>query len=288
MIADPDFDLSIGVTAQIEAPEDGSRISDSAAENDLANELLRSTAPDAEREMYHGLLEFPRLSGTQTEGQSIAGTLGAHLWMGADALEQKVKACRSPSILHFATHGYFLPEELDVAQTGAESKTLSQRFAIGRISAAGNPLLRSGLALAGANTWLEGGMLPAEAQDGLLTAEDVTGLDLLGTELVVLSACETGLGDIRVGEGVLGLRRAFVLAGARTLVMSLWKVTDEQTADLMKEFYRRLLAGEHRFEALRGAQLAIRNIYPDPAYWGAFICQGDFSPLFRTIATWPN
>ena len=140
-------------------------------------------------------------------------------------------------------------------------------------------MLRSGLALAGANTWLKAGHPPEEAEDGLLTAEDVTGLDLLATELVVLSACETGLGQVHVGEGVFGLRRAFVLAGARTLVMSLWKVPDEPTRELMEDFYGRLLAGEGRAEALRQAQLAMKAKYPDPFYWGAFICQGDPSPL---------
>ena len=89
-------------------------------------------------------------------------------------------------------------------------------------------MLRSGLAMAGADTWLRAGNPPEVAEDGLLTAEDVTGLDMVATELVVLSACETGLGQIHVGEGVFGLRRAFVLAGTKTLVMSLWKVPDER------------------------------------------------------------
>jgi CHAT domain-containing protein len=121
--------------------------------------------------------------------------------------------------------------------------------------------------------------LPPEAEDGLLTAEDVTGLDLLDTELVVLSACETGLGEVRTGEGVFGLRRAFIVAGARTLVMSLWKVPDEQTRELMIDFYRRVLHGQGVADALRDAQLAMKEKYPDPYYWGAFICQGDLGPL---------
>ena len=108
-----------------------------------------------------------------------------------------------------------------------------------------------------------------------MTAEDVSGLDLLATELVVLSACKTGLGDVHTGEGVFGLRRAFVLAGAKTLVMSLWKVPDQQTQELMVDFYRRVLDGEPRYEALRNAQLKIKKKHTDPLYWGAFICQGE-------------
>ena len=142
-----------------------------------------------------------------------------------------------------------------------------------------NPLLRSGLALAGANWKHKGFTPPPEAEDGLLTAEDVSGLDVLATELVVLSACETGLGEIHVGEGVFGLRRAFVPAGAKTLVMSLWKVPDEATRELMEDFYHRILRGEGRAEALRQAQLEMKQKYTDPYYWGAFICQGDPSPL---------
>ena len=142
-----------------------------------------------------------------------------------------------------------------------------------------NPLLRSGLALAGANTWNQGGMLPLDAENGLLTAEDVSGMDLLDTELVVLSACETGLGAVQVGEGVFGLRRTFMLAGAKTLVMSLWKVPDQQTRELMEDFYQRLLAGQLRSEALREAQRTLKEKYPHPYFWGAFICQGNPGPL---------
>jgi CHAT domain-containing protein len=112
-----------------------------------------------------------------------------------------------------------------------------------------------------------------------LTAEDVTAMDLSSTQLVVLSACETGLGDILVGEGVFGLRRAFVLAGAQTPVMSLWKVPDKQTKDLMIAFYTHLLAGKPKAQALREAQLIMKEQYPDPYYWGAFICQGNPGPL---------
>jgi CHAT domain-containing protein len=142
-----------------------------------------------------------------------------------------------------------------------------------------NPLLRSGLALAGVNTFLNNGELPPEALDGLLTAADVLQMNLVGTELVVLSACETGLGEVQIGEGVIGLRRAFLLAGAHTLVISLWKVPDQQTQELMNCFYQNLRAGQSRVEALRDAQLSLRKKYAHPLFWGAFICQGFPGPL---------
>src|SRR5262249_37564700 len=128
---------------------------------------------------------------------------------------------------------------------------------------------------AGANTWALGGTLPAAAEDGILYAVEVSSLDLVGTDLAVLSACETAIGTVHVWEGVFGLRRAFALAGAKTLIMSLWQVADRQTPALMSEFYRQLLAGAPRGESLRRAQLALKKKYPSPYYWGAFICQGD-------------
>ena len=225
-----------------------------------------------------------QLQAAQVEGERIATMLGVKPWLGKEVLEARLKACRSPRILHLATHGFFLADQ--APDPNKELRDLGAGQAEGgwgRMSGPGmeNPLLRSGLALAGFKTWLKGGNLPAEAEDGILTAEDVSGMDLLATELVVLSACETGLGEVRTGEGVFGLRRAFVLAGAKTLVMSLWKVPDEQTQELMEDFYRRILAGEPRAEALRAAQLAMKIKYPEPYYWGAFICQGDPSPLPR-------
>jgi CHAT domain-containing protein len=210
-----------------------------------------------------------RLPGTHAEGKRIAALLGVKPWLEGEVLKGRLREERSPRLLHLATHGFFYKDQPHDPDAGGRWE---------------NPLLRSGLLLAGYNTWLARGELPPEAEDGMLTAEDVTGLDLLDTELVVLSACETGLGQVHVGEGVFGLRRAFVLAGAKTLVMSLWKVPDQQTQQLMVDFYRRILKGQPRAEALRQAQLALKAKHPDPSYWGAFICQGEPGPLTATPA----
>jgi len=228
---------------------------------------------------------FRRLVGTRDEGLKIAAQLGVEPWLEGSVLEASIKACRSPRILHLATHGFFLPDQpqqridelpeiAPLAGTGLERLT-RQRLE--------NPLLRSGLALAGANTWLGAGDLPDAAEDGLLTAADVVGLDLSNTDLVVLSACQTGLGEIKTGEGVFGLRRAFMLAGAKTLVISLWKVPDDATQTLMVDFYRRLLQGQPRATALRAAQRALQSNkqFADPFFWGAFVCQGEPGPLPR-------
>src|SRR5262249_31723448 len=174
-----------------------------------------------------------RLPGTRREGEQIAALLGVRPWLEEAVLDLRLKEQRSPRILHLATHGFFLRDQDWDRHAGPRTPRRQPRLE--------NPLLRSGLLLAGFNTWRRGGQPPREAEDGMLTAEDVTGLDLLDTELVVLSACETGLGQVHAGEGVFGLRRAFVLAGARTLVMSLWKVPDLPTALLMDRFYDNLL-----------------------------------------------
>jgi CHAT domain-containing protein/tetratricopeptide (TPR) repeat protein len=228
--------------------------------------------------------DFPlkRLPGTREEGVQLARLLGVQPLMGDQALEGRLKNLHSPRILHLATHGFFLVDKGQsegVEKSAVEGMIAEDWERLKRLSRLDNPMLRSGVALAGANTWFRNQELPPQAEDGLLTAVDVSGLDLSDTELVVLSACETGLGDVQVGEGVFGLRRAFMLAGAKTLVMSLWKVRDWETQQLMVEFYRRILEGQSCSAALRQAQLDLKDSCPDPLYWGAFICQGDPRPI---------
>jgi CHAT domain-containing protein len=296
VVAAPDFDLEAAVARSLAVGGSkkaragfwsrmlGRKATAKAAEPETTAAV--TTVPNApgrrSRDLTPEAIHFERLPATRAEGEAVGLLLGVLPQLDVSALEGRLKSsCRSPRVLHLATHGFFLPDQpLDpttkrtdpIANTGGE-------FGRFRGPLPENPMLRSGLALAGANTWLKGGTPPESAEDGLLTAEDVSGLDLLSTELVVLSACETGLGEVHVGEGVFGLRRAFVLAGAKTLVMSLWKVPDDRTQELMVNFYRRLMAGAGRAEALRQAQLAMKEKYPDPFYWGAFICQGDPGPL---------
>src|SRR6185436_12995203 len=159
----------------------------------------------------------------------------------------------SPRVLHVATHGFFLADAPQAADAGDERSWQLQGGGLSRPRPAlpENPLLRSGLALAGANTVAPG------STDGILTALEVSALDLRGTSLVTLSACETGLGDVQNGEGVYGLRRAFFLAGTATQVMSLWRVDDVATQALMSGYYERLKRGEARSEALRAADLGM-------------------------------
>jgi len=254
--ADPDFDLGVST----------------ATATRVEPQFQQS------RDLQQNLSGFERLEGTRTEGQQVAELLAVEPLLGQAVLETTVKQCRGPYVLHLATHGFFLPEQ---KAEPLEHQSVLQGDAAwwSRLAHLENPLLRSGLALAGANTARRGGALPNEAEDGLLTAADVTALDLIGTQLVVLSACETGLGEIRVGEGVFGLRRAFSVAGAQTVVMSLWKVPDEQTRALMQDFYLRLQAGEGRATALREAQLTMKRRTDHPLFWGGFICEGEPGPL---------
>jgi len=182
------------------------------------------------------------------------------------ASEANLKTTTSPTVMHIATHGYFLK---DVELTGSG-------FGINMDNATENPLLRSGLLFAGAGKTVSGQTEPnlQSNDNGILTAYEAMNLNLEGTSLVVLSACETGLGDIKAGEGVYGLQRAFQVAGADALIMSLWKVDDAATQQLMTNFYASWIKLGNKQKAFKQAQLQLMTKYKEPYYWGAFIMTG--------------
>ncbi|MBD2165908.1 tetratricopeptide repeat protein [Calothrix membranacea FACHB-236] len=202
---------------------------------------------------------FSPLPGTAQEAKAIASLLKIQPLTDTKATEGAVKQVNGPRILHIATHGFF-------ENTSAnEEKTIVDD----------NPLLQSGLVLAGLKPRQSSG------EDGILTALETTALNLVGTKLVVLSACDTGLGNIFAGEGVYGLRRALVIAGSESQVISLWKVADDATKDFMVAYYQRLLDNQGRSEALRQTQLEMLNgeKYQHPYFWAAFIPSGDWKPM---------
>ncbi|TAF34232.1 MAG: CHAT domain-containing protein [Cytophagales bacterium] len=211
-----------------------------------------------------------QLPGAQKEVESVDATLkqkGAKTdtETGASATEEKIRNSISPKIFHIATHGYFQP---DVSEAGSALSGKQQAFV--------NPLLRSGLLLTNAGPLIASGSVNEyNREDGILTADEVTRLKLDGTDLVVLSACETGRGDVKVGDGVYGLQRAFFIAGAKNLAMSLFKVSDEATQRLMILFYENLLRTGNKREAFIEAKKELRKEFPQPIYWGAFVMLGN-------------
>ncbi len=176
----------------------------------------------------------------------------------------KLLSGKPPSVIHLATHGFFLPDPEKKNKEGVANDGQNA------LRLAGDPMLRSGIVLAGVNrVW--NGKSPIEGcEDGIVTAYEISQLDLQNTDLVVLSACETALGDIKGTEGVFGLQRAFKLAGVKNMILSLWKVSDTETAELMKSFYTYYLEGKTAREALGKAQQDMRKKYK-PYYWAAFV-----------------
>ncbi len=221
-------------------------------------------------------LVFPPLPGTAAELDALAKVVpDAEVLREDAATETAIKNARGPLVLHVATHGFFLADERD-AVGGGRGVTYVKGDAFVPPPKAENPLIRSGLALAGAN--LRSG---PDGEDGVLTALELASTDLHGTELVVLSACETGVGEVRNGDGVYGLRRALVIAGSRSQLMSLWQVDDEATRDLMTAYYKTLDRGTGRSEALRKVQRRMlkKKATAHPYYWAAFIPSGDSGKL---------
>ena len=269
VMADPDYDL------------------DPTAVRQAARQVLRDRTPAADELALRGLSRsfslgsIPRLLGTATEAKAIEPKLQAFarskpiLYTDRFALEAVFKAFRQPRVVLLSTHGFFLEDQkeepgdkaglaLDGRENGRKPRVTSE-----------NPLLRCGLLLAGCNH-------PQGDEDGVLTGLEIVGTDLRGTELVVLSACETGLGDIRNGEGVAGLRQAFQLAGVETVVATLWQVPDKESARLMAGFFDNLAAGQgtSKADALHAAQLDLiksrRQRYgaAHPFFWAAFTVTG--------------
>jgi len=175
-------------------------------------------------------------------------------------------------VLHLATHAFFLGDRC-VSSLPSAGRSGSEP------TSRDSPLLLSGLAVAGANRRNDAGR---DAEDGIVTSEEIATLDLSGVEWAVLSACESGLGRLQTGEGVLGLRRAFQVAGVRTLIASLWKVDDESTREWMRQLYEGRVEGMSTAEAVRHASLAMLRARraagrrTDPFFWGAFAAAGDW------------
>ncbi len=237
--------------------------------------------------MRASLAERPWVSlpGTRQEAEAIQRLIPqAQLFLGPEASKERLLHLPTPGVLHLATHGFFLED----GSAPQGSRAVGQFGVLGNeplVPRLPDPLLRSGLVLAGAHAQASNASSSAAppAESALVTALELAGLNLWGTQLVVLSACDTGRGDVKLGQGVYGLRRAFVVAGAETVVMSLWKVNDETTRQLMEAYYRNLLAGRGRAAALREAMRALRLTQAHPHYWAPFIAVGRDAPLRALI-----
>ena len=228
---------------------------DSTTYQSLAKDLKREINEEHLRDLRDlRNAEFSDLVGTEKEVNNIALTFQKQQWqtqiyLKEMALEENLKAVQNPTVLHIATHGFFITSE-ETDKTDA--------------------MLRSGIILAGVKT-----PKPESMDNGILTAYEAMNLHLDDTDLVVLSACETGLGEVKAGEGVYGLQRALKVAGAKTILMSLWKVDDNATQALMSEFYQIWVQTHDKQKAFHLAQKKIRTQYPEPYYWGAFVMVGE-------------
>ncbi len=217
---------------------------------------------------------WPYLRGTEIEVRNINGTLTekgykTSSFMNDEGVEESFKALsgKGSDIIHIATHGFYIEEDLFAPQ---------EEY----LSAEDKVLMRSGLILSGGNNFWTGGLTEegTEIEDGILSAREIARMDLRGTEMVVLSACQTGLGDV-TGEGVFGLQRGFKKAGVQTLLVSLWSVNDEATQVMMEAFYKGLCSGMEKREALRNAQKTVRATKfsngtvsgDDPSLWAGFV-----------------
>ncbi len=239
---------------------------------------------------YRRLSGLKRLPGAQEEAKQIGPLLHVTPIVGKAATEPVVRAAQAPWVFHIASHGLFLGGR-DFPSSGGRGGTfpgnpfferkgvLIGDFGGEELGMSGDTdsLSRSALVLANA---VQGEKAPSAAEDGLLTAEEVRSLDLFGTQLVVLSACDSGQGELSVGQGVYGLRRAFLVAGAETLVTSLWQVNDAATGKLMELYYQKLLKEKKgRLEGMQEAMKEMKAKYNHPYYWAPFLVVGSDGPI---------
>lgn len=258
----PNYDYSFNSSLKIENPQFSSK-------QRSIGSLIRSTG-------YN--YTFPPLPGTKTEVENIQNLLqkagiNSKIYLENSAMEDTIKSISNPTILHIATHGFFLSEtENEELITTHGTNILGTDFK----KSQENPLLRSGLLFTGASNTLSenDSMHQHNTEDGILTAFEAQNLNLDKTELVILSACETGKGELKSGEGVYGLQRAFRVAGTKKLIMSLWKVDDEATQIMMTNFYTNWINTKDLQKSFKNAQNQVKKKYKDPYYWGAFIMVG--------------
>jgi len=263
VLADPDFSASATIAANSAPP--------ATPPADALERFFQDSRP-----LVPGSA-FTPLPGTRREAEGILGLLPqAQVFLGPEATKERLLHLPTPGILHLATHGFFLGSVASSDPAPRAAVSLEQPESPPPPQS--QPLLNSGIVLATPRA-KEPGDSALRPDSILVTALELAGLDLWGTQLVVLSACDTGRGEVHLGQGIYGLRRALVVAGAETVVMSLWSVNDDSTRLLMKAYYRNLLAGQGRASALREAMRSLRATHPHPYYWAPFIALGSDAPL---------
>jgi CHAT domain-containing protein len=222
---------------------------------------------------------FDPLPEAHNEGVAVAQLLDVEPLVNVWALAPELLRSRSPEIMHVSTHGFCLPLEAsldDRLPLGGLGNAIDRRMVLT------DPMQRSGLAMSGVNAVLDGRSLPPEAGEGVIYGSEIQQLNLQHTDLVVLSACRSGLGDIEIGDGAQGLRRAFLAAGCGSVVSALWDVPEVSARKFMERFYQELLKGTERMQALSQARESVRAEYPrDPIHWAGFVLDGNFGPLWR-------
>jgi CHAT domain-containing protein/Flp pilus assembly protein TadD len=301
VVADPDYDMATGARAQkakellaesAKPPTDtvnNTQVAalpknSSAYSSTLPDKVQRSTRSRTRNGKWDSLPASP-LEAQDVERELMATDYGpVKEYLKGQALEEVFKQIRSPRVLHVSTHGFF-PEQS--AETETKEGPIDLRTGsvaiIGQklLARAGNPLLQSGLVLAGANSIGEKKPEGTEVDDGWVTADEIAMMNLQGTELVVLSACGSGLGAVSAGEGVYGLRRAFQNAGAQTIVSTLFEVPDKESREIMRSFYEGLKNKKTKLDALHEAQLRMiaerrkAEGAAHPFFWASFVLTGN-------------